>query len=173
MFFPKPLSPEIQETLEGARREMLGLFSSQESKEIDNMLMTRQQRRFMKREEKKSKNKDVFFYVPDTEKEGFYLKLTLIKTPPKPLSVSESKIFFSKHGIARFCDERGVFLEIWMGSRRVRIGKQEDIDTFIHNYLERQDAEMPSDLTTQQLILGYATSVFGECYEIKSNAISK
>ena len=133
------------------------------------MPMTRQQRRFMKREEKKYKGKDVFFYIPDTEKERFYLRLTLTKTPPKPLSVSESEIFFSKHGVARFCDENGVFLEIWMGPRRVRIGTQEDIDTLIHNYYEHQDAEVPSDLTTQQLILAYATSAFMHCYQIKVN----
>ena len=32
---------------------------------------------------------------------------------------------------------------------------------------ERQDAEVPSDLTTQQLILAYATSAFAKCYQIK------
>lgn len=127
--------------------------------------MTRQQRRFMKRKKKK----DVFFYFPDTDKEGFYLKFTLTKTPPKPLSVSESEIFFSKYGIARFCDERGVFLEIWMGSRRVRIGTQGDVDTFIHNYYECRGAKVPSDLTTQQLILAYATSAFAKCYQVKVN----
>lgn len=131
------------------------------------MSMTRQQRRFMKRQVEKSKGKDVFFMLPDTEKEGFYLRLTLTKTPPKLLSVSESEIFFSKHGVARFCDERGVFLEIWMGARQVRIGTQEDIDTFIHNYYERRGEAVPSDLTTQQLILGYATTAFAKCYQMK------
>lgn len=138
-------------------------------KEIDNISMTRQQRRFMKRKKKKTKKKDVFFYFPDTDKEGFYLKFTLTKTPPKPLSVSESEIFFSKYGIARFCDERGVFLEIWMGAKRVRIGTQGDVDTFIHNFYERRGAKVPSDLTTEQLILAYATSAFAICYQIKVN----
>ena len=130
--------------------------------------MTRQQRKIMNRK-KKSKKKDVFLYVPDTEKEGLYLKLTLTKKPPKPLSEQESEVFFSKYGVARFCDESGVFLEIWMGLKRVRIGTQADVDTFVHNFYARRDAEVPSDLTTEQLILAYATSAFAKCYQIKVN----
>lgn len=118
---------------------------------------------------KKSKAKDVFLYVPDTEKEGFYLKMTLTKEPPKPLSEQESEVFFSKYGVARFCDESGVFLEIWMGSKRVRIGTQEDVDTFVCNFYERRGAEVPSDLTADQLILAYATTAFAKCYQMKVN----
>ena len=130
--------------------------------------MTRKQRRFMNRK-KKSKKEDVFLYVPDTEEEGFYLKMTLTKTPPKPLSEHECEAFFSKYGVARFCDEKGVYLEIWMGSKRIRIGTQDDVDRFVHNYYERRDAEVPSDLTTGQLILAYATAAFAKCYQIKIN----
>ena len=129
--------------------------------------MTRQQRRAMKREAEKSKGKDVFFYIPDTTKEGFYLKLSLTKPLPQDLSVLDAETFFSKYGVARFCDTTGIFLEIWMGARRVRVGTQKNVDTFIHNYYERQGAAMPSDLTTQQLILAYATTAFKNAYQIK------
>ena len=131
------------------------------------MQMNRQQRRILKRAIEKSKRKDVFLFLPDTDLHPFYLRLTLTKKPSKILSVSESEVFFSKYGVARFCNEKGIFLEIWMGSRRVRVGTKEVIDTFIRDYYERQGVEVPSDLTTEQLILAYATSAFAKCYQIK------
>ena len=120
-----------------------------------------------KRKQEKSKGKDVFFFIPDTAEEGFYLKLSLTKTPPKLLSEHEIEIYFSKNGVARFCDERGVFIEIWMGARRVRIGTQADIEAFIYNYYARQGADLPSDFSAQQLILSYATVCFRQAYMLK------
>ena len=131
------------------------------------MPFSRQQRRQLKRDIEKSKGKDVFFVVPDTEFDGFYLNLTLTKKPETLLSEPESEIYFSKYGVARFYNEDGLFLEIWAGAKRVRIGTQADIDTFIHNYYESLGKEVPTDFTTQQLILGYVTAAFAKCYQLK------
>ena len=125
--------------------------------------------RTRKRKTEKTKGKDVFVCIPDDQ--AFYLKLSLAKAPPKPLLTPELELYFSRHGVARFYDENGLFIEIWMGSRKVRIGTQADIDAFIKNYYDRQGEEMPADLTPDQLILGYATSFFVQCYQMKMNGI--
>ena len=115
----------------------------------------------------KTTGKDVFVCIPDDQ--GFYLKLSLAKAPPKPLLAHELELFFSSHGVARFYDENGLFIEIWMGARKVRIGTSADIDAFIKNYYDRQGEEMPPDLTSEQLILSYATSAFVNVYQMKMN----
>ena len=80
-----------------------------------------------KRKTEKTNGKDVFVCIPP-ENPGFYLKFSLAKAPPKPLLAPELELYFSRHGVARFYDENGLFLEIWMGARKVRIGTQADID---------------------------------------------
>ena len=120
-----------------------------------------------KRKTEKTNGKDVFVCIPDDQ--DFYLKLSLAKAPPKPLLAPELELYFSRHGVARFYDENGLFLEIWMGARKVRIGTQADIGAFIKTYYDRQGEEMPPDLTPDQLILGYATSAFVNCYQMKMN----
>ena len=123
--------------------------------------------RTRKRKTEKTNGKDVFVCFPDDQ--AFYLKLSLAKAPPKPLLAPELELYFSRHGVARFYDENGLFIEIWMGARKVRIGTQADIDTFIKNYYDRHGEEMPPDLTPDQLILAYATSAFVNGYQMKMN----
>ena len=110
--------------------------------------------------------KDVYFMLPEESRVAtFYLQLTVRKTIPKHVRNPEAiQQFFSKHGVARFKNEDGCFLEIWMGPRKVRVGTQADIDRFIRNYYERQGAAVPKDLTTNELILSYATASFTKCH---------
>ena len=117
----------------------------------------------MKKRKRKGKNrlKEAFIVYPANT--DYKIRFSLTRPLPKMIRERRDlEDFFFKYGVARVFDveTNALRFEVWMGSQRIRVGTETDIDTFLEAYYARQGVEKPKDLTREQVFGGYLIGTF-------------